>query len=141
MPQQLTIPSRTENLREVRDFVAGLARDVGFEEDIVGMIALAVDEACTNIIKHGYRYAADKQIEIHVETSNGTFEISIVDEGKSFDPSVIHSPNMKDYLTHYRHGGLGLHLMRSLMDNVDYKTSGTRNVVRMIKRIPHRKTA
>ncbi len=140
MSTTITISSRTENLRQAREFVAGLARDFGFDEEIVGMIALAVDEACTNIIKHAYQFAKDHSIEIMVDTDNGAFEIRISDDGRSFDPSVIQTPDMKEYLTHFRHGGLGLHLMRSLMDRVDYKSQGNRNVVRMVKQLPMKKT-
>jgi len=136
MSVQLIIPSRTESLHQARDFVSEQAREVGFDEELVGMIALAVDEACTNIIKHAYQYAKDRQIEIRIEKKNGSFIISIADEGKSFDPSEIHTPDMKEYLSHFRRGGLGLHLMRSLMDKVDYDSTGNKNVVRMIKSLP-----
>ncbi len=141
MSVQLTIPSRTESLHQARDFVADQAREVGFDEELVGMIALAVDEACTNIIKHAYQYAKDQHIEINIEKMNGSFIISIADEGKSFDPSIIHAPDMKEYLSHFRRGGLGLHLMRSLMDKVDYNSNGKKNVVRMIKSLPTKKSA
>jgi serine/threonine-protein kinase RsbW len=141
MSEQLVIQSRTEHLREARDFVAGLARDFGFDEEMVGMISLAVDEACTNVIKHAYQYASDKKIVIHVSHKNGAFEIQIKDEGKSFDPAIIQSPNMKEYLSHFRRGGLGMHLMRSLMDNVEYKSNGNNNVVRMVKYLSDKKPA
>lgn len=141
MSEQLTIQSRTEHLREARDFVAGQARDFGFDEEMVGMITLAVDEACTNIIKHAYQHASDKRIVISIAQKNGAFEIAIADEGKSFDPTGVQSPNMKEYLSHFRRGGLGMHLMRSLMDNVEYKSNGKNNVVRMIKYLPDKKPA
>jgi serine/threonine-protein kinase RsbW len=53
-PQHLTIESRTERLIEVRDFVSTAAREFGFTDEEVSKIALAIDEACTNIIKHAY---------------------------------------------------------------------------------------
>lgn len=105
------------------------------------MISLAVDEACTNVIKHAYQYASDRKIVILVSHKNGAFEIQIKDEGKSFDPANIQSPNMKEYLSHFRRGGLGMHLMRSLMDNVEYKSNGNNNVVRMVKYLSEKKPA
>jgi serine/threonine-protein kinase RsbW len=130
----LTVKSRTEKLIEVRDFVSSAARDFGFEEEAVNKIALAVDEACTNIIKHSYKFATDKDIHVTVMTVGGKFEVRIQDQGKSFDPETVKAPNMKEYLHQYRRGGLGMYLMRSLMDKVEYIVSpGTMNEVRLVK--------
>lgn len=131
---ELTIQSRTENLRRVRDFVSDAARTVGFDDESVQKIALAVDEACTNIIKHSYHFAADKDIEISIMTSDGIFEVVIADKGSSFDPRRVEIPDMKEYIRKYRRGGLGMVLMRSLMDVVEYKTyPGAKNTVRLVK--------
>jgi serine/threonine-protein kinase RsbW len=134
---RLTILSQTERLSEVRDFVSAAARNYGFDEESVNKIALAVDEACTNIIKHAYGNASDKRIDVTVTTQNGTFEITIAHNGKSFDPQLVRPPDMREYLTHFRRGGLGLHLMRSLMDGVEYRSlPGQRSEVHLIKRRP-----
>ena len=95
---RLTIQSQTENLRLVREFISKNARDFGFDEESVDKISLAVDEACTNIIKHSYEYASNKDIEIVVMTRPGQFEIIISDRGKSFDPSMVKIPDMKEYI-------------------------------------------
>lgn len=129
----------TERLCHVREFVSNEARKRGFDEESVNKIALAVDEACTNIIKHGYKYATDRQIEICIATNNGGIEIEISDNGMSFDPDSVEKPNMKEYLSHYRRGGLGMYMMRSLMDKVEYKAyPGKKNVVRLVKYFPEK---
>ncbi len=98
---------------------------------------LAVDEACTNIIKHAYGYAGNRDIDVEVLTNSTRFEVIITHNGKSFDPSVVKSPDMKEYFRKYQRGGLGIHLMRRLMDEVTYETlPDKRNVVRMIKLLP-----
>jgi serine/threonine-protein kinase RsbW len=128
------IESRTERLIAVRDFVSAAARECGFPDDEVSKIALAVDEACTNVIKHAYRNDPTKQISVTVKSRDRGLEIVIADTGTAFDPTRIQSPNMKEYLSHYRHGGLGMYLMKSLMDKVEYKIdTGRRNEVRMTK--------
>src|SRR5579862_4034344 len=131
----LTIKSRTERLSEVREFVSAAAREFGFDEEAVNKIALAVDEACTNVIKHSYKYATDKDIRIRIVTNAVTFEVRIQDQGLSFDPETIKKPDMKEYLAHYRRGGLGMYLMRSLMDDVEYIGSPEMNEVRLMKRL------
>ncbi len=136
---QLKIKSQTEKLHLVRDFVSEAAREFGFDEETVSKIALAVDEACTNIIKHSYNYASNKDIEVKILTTNGTFEVVISHSGKSFDPAAIKAPDMREYLSHYRHGGLGMHLMRSLMDKIEYKKfSEEKSEVHLVKNMSSR---
>ena len=128
------ILSRTDNLLEVRIFVDESARAFGFSDEEVSNIILAVDEACTNIIKHAYHNASDKEIEISIYHDNHSFEVRIYDNGNSFDPAMIQPPNLKDHLGHKRRGGLGVYLMKRLMDKVEYNFhQGKRNEVRLIK--------
>jgi serine/threonine-protein kinase RsbW len=132
-PQNLTIESRTERLIEVRDFVSTAAREFGFSDEEVSKIALAIDEACTNIIKHAYAFDPTQQIAITVRGNETTFEVLISDRGRQFNPSNIPSPDMKEYLSHFRRGGLGVYLMRSLMDKVEYSIRPGQNEVRLVK--------
>ncbi len=135
--QTLKIDSKTDQLVAVREFVSQAAYASGFNDEDVSKIALAVDEACTNVIKHAYRFERDKKITISVHADHGKFEISIVDNGKQFDPSKVEAPDMKEYLSTYRRGGLGVYLMKSLMDKVEYDIEpGKRNQVRLTKHIP-----
>ena len=95
---------------------------------------LAVDEACTNIIKHAYQYATDQEIEVSVFPNHDSFEISIYDSGRSFDPAEIREPDLKEHIGHRKRGGLGVYLMKKLMDKVEYNFhKGKRNEVRLIK--------
>ncbi len=132
-----TIESRTENLRAVRELIGGAARDFGFSEEDSSKIALTVDEACTNIIRHAYHNRSDKSIEITVNAEMETFEITIIDSGDSFDPETLRPINLKEHLTSFRRGGLGVHLMRTLMDDVKYRSvAGNKNEVRLTKHLP-----
>ncbi len=137
----LTVQSQTEKLYLVRDFISGAAREFGFDNESVDKITLAVDEACTNVIKHSYKLATDQEIEITIDTRNGAFEVVISDRGISFDPDAIHNPDMKEYLRQYKKGGLGMYLMRSLMDKIEYKSyAGKKNEMRLIKYLPVKKS-
>jgi serine/threonine-protein kinase RsbW len=136
-PISKTVQSRTDKLSEIREFVAGLARRYGFAEEDVANIVLAVDEACTNIIKHAYQFAPDKSIEVTVVLRGTSLEITVQDDGRSFDPATLHAPDLKEHLTHYRRGGLGVYLMKKLMDEVEYRMQpGKKNLVRLVKRLP-----
>lgn len=127
---------------EVREFVMRAARDFGFSDEESSKIVLAVDEACTNVIKHAYQNAPDKKIQIDITSEHDTFQVSIIDDGKSFNPNTTKLPDLKQHLTHFRRGGLGVYLMRTLMDKVEYSYSpGKRNVVRLIKYLTPDKAA
>ncbi len=130
----LVIPSQTERLKEVREYISGAAQQFGFTEDDTNKIVLAVDEACTNIIKHAYAFRADHTIKLSIQTRGSVFEVTITDQGKPFDPSHIPQPDMKEYLTHFKKGGLGMYLMKTVMDKVEYDFKpGPVNKVRLTK--------
>jgi len=131
---RLRIPSRTENLEIIREFVSKIARNAGFSEEDVGKIQLAVDEACTNVVKHAYDGDTQKPIDVAVRLDYDRLTIVVTDEGKGFDPKAVEISDIAEYLAELRVGGLGIYLIRSLMDEVEYSIQpGVRNQVRMVK--------
>jgi serine/threonine-protein kinase RsbW len=136
------IISKTDNLIEVREFIGAVARRLGFDEEEAANIVLAVDEACTNIIKHAYQFAPDKEIEISVVPNKRFFEVRIFDSGRSFDPTTLRPPDLKSNLGKSRRGGLGVYLMKRLMDKVEYRFQpGKRNEVYLVKYLSHSPSA
>ena len=132
---QLRIPSQSDNLELIRCFICKVAEKVGFSEEEVGKIELACDEACANVIKHAYNESyPEKSLDIAIKIGYRKFTVIVTDHGMGFDPKIIHSPDMKEYLATLKVGGLGIYLMRTLMDEVDYDIQpGVRNQVRMVK--------
>ncbi len=130
---KLKIPSDTENLEIIRKFVAGIARKVGFKNDDIHKIELAVDEACTNVIQHAYKNQKKQSIDIAIKLDFQKFSIVITDKGEGFDFQEIDIPQMDEYLAELRVGGLGIYLMKTLMDEVNYKKTNGKNQVRMVK--------
>jgi serine/threonine-protein kinase RsbW len=133
---ELRVQSKTENLSEIRDFVSVNALDAGIPEATVEKIILAVDEACTNIIKHAYQHSPEGKIIIKVEYDREKFTVTIIDYGNSFDPDKVPLPDLQKYYREHRVGGLGMYLMKSLMDDVTYTTvPGKYNQVLLSKKI------
>ena len=131
---RLRLPSRTENLELIRDFVSKIARNAGFSEEEVGKIQLAVDEACTNVVKHAYNGDTRKPIDVAVRIDYDRLTIVVADEGKGFDPKAVEISDLSEYLAELKVGGLGIYLIRTLMDEVEYDIRpGVRNEVRMVK--------
>lgn len=130
----LQILSRTENLQLVREFIAERARGSGFDDATVQDIVLAVDEACTNIIRHGYEGKPDETIEVVVHTLENAFEVCIFDRGKTFDPATVKPPDIQKNADRKTRGGFGLYLMKKLMDDVEFRfLPGAPNELRMRK--------
>ncbi len=132
--QTVRYPAKYEFLNEIRNFVAEAARDGGFDDKEIYSVQLAADEAASNIIEHAYEGVADGQIELTCEMRGMELIISMQDHGKSFDSKKVKSPNLKTDLSERQIGGLGIYLMRKLMDEVNYRSSGAGNLLTMIKR-------
>ncbi len=133
---EIKLPIDTVNLEIIRNFVANIALNMGFSEENVHRIELAVDEASTNVIKHAYKKANrdQKLIAVRVTTYPDRLQIEVVDTGKGFNPEKVKTPSMDLYLKKMKRGGLGLYLIKTLMDKVEYEIKpGVRNKVRMIK--------
>jgi serine/threonine-protein kinase RsbW len=139
---KLKIPSVTENLYLIREFVIKIASKAGFSVEIQEQIALAVDEACTNVIKHAHKFNARRAIDIDVVLDSQKMTVRIIDKGKGFDVDKLQTPDLEKYAKESRHGGLGIYLMKTLMDDVQYEFNpGIKNQVQMTKFYQSQKSA
>ncbi len=131
---QVRLPSHTDYLDLIRDFVSRLARESGFDEENIYKISLAVDEACTNVIRHAYGPKGHNFVEVEVEADDIRFTVIVADSGKGFDASLIREPDIKVNMARHKFGGFGLYLMKTLMDEVTFSMNpGVRNEVRLTK--------
>lgn len=117
------ILSNTEHLHPLRFFVSAAAKQFGFSDDECSNIVLAVDEACTNIIRHAYHGERNREIEIVIEGNGKQFDIHIYDSGDTFDPESLRPVNLRKYVSSFKRGGLGVYLMKALMDGIEYRSS------------------
>lgn len=127
--------AKFEYLDEIREFVGAIARDGGFSDKDVYNIQLATDEAASNIIEHAYENITDGMLELSCGMRDDLMTIVLIDHGESFDPSEIPLPDLKADLSDRKIGGLGIFLMRKLMDEVHYEVKPNKgNILTMIKR-------
>ena len=134
---QLTIANEVASLVQVRAEVTEAVRVGGFPESYINRLLIAVDEAVTNIIEHGYEGTAAGQgkIDISIEVDPDIFSITITDQGESFDPRSMSDLDIERHVAAGRSGGLGVFLIRKIMDVVDYHhETGRHNRLMMIKR-------
>jgi serine/threonine-protein kinase RsbW len=98
-------------------------------------VNLALDELVTNTILYGFEDPAEQWFRVRVEVSGSELLGELVDEGRHFNPLEVPAPNLEASLRDRELGGLGLHLVRSLMDRLDYRREGAKNVLTLMKRI------
>ena len=133
--QSVRFLAKFEFLDEIREFVGNIAREGGFEPKDVYNIQLATDEAASNIIEHAYEGVADGILDLSCGMQSDAIKIVLIDYGVPYDPSSIPIPDIKADLSERKIGGLGIFLMRKLMDEVHYDPrSDKSNVLTMIKR-------
>jgi anti-sigma regulatory factor (Ser/Thr protein kinase) len=133
--QSVQFSAKFEFLDEIREFVGDIARHGGFGDKDVYNIQLAADEAASNIIEHAYEGVSNGLLELSCGMQGDIITIILVDHGESFDPSVIPLPDIEADLSDRKIGGLGIFLMRKLMDEVHYEAKPDKNnVLTMTKR-------
>lgn len=119
----LTVPGRYEEIQKICQFVADGAVESGLNETAVFHIELACDEACTNIIEHAYGGEDKGDINISWQLKDAAFTITFHDNGRSFDPDAVPKPTLPPTppdIDNVKVGGLGIHFMRQLMDDVHF---------------------
>lgn len=131
---ELCVTSKLDNLVQIAEFVSGLAASWGMHDDDVFAVQMAVDEACTNSIEHAYGGRDDGQVHVCCFVEDDEFVVRITDFGESFDPTSVAPPDIDAPLEEREIGGLGLFLMRKLMDSVEFLPSASGNQVIMRKR-------
>ncbi|MCC6260413.1 MAG: ATP-binding protein [Anaerolineales bacterium] len=131
---KITYPAKFEFLDEIREFVAEVARAGGFTEKEIYSLQLAADEAASNIIEHAYVGVTDATLDLNCELQGDAIVITMRDQGAPFNPAKVKQPNLKAKLSERQIGGLGVYLMRKLMDEVHYESKGKTNTLTMIKR-------
>lgn len=131
----IQLNSDLEHVDLAREFVAEIARTVPMNPREIYDLELVVTEALTNVVEHAAGGDDGMAVELTVSHEQDAFTILITHAGRDFDPSAHQDPVMKDYLAERRVGGLGLFLIKKLMDEVEYSTGedGKRHI-RLVKR-------
>jgi serine/threonine-protein kinase RsbW len=131
MNRTLTVPGRYEHLEHICRFIAEAAEAAQLSDRESAHCQLAVDEACTNIIEHGYEGEGLGEISLTCDIQPRQLAITIRDHAKRFDSSAVRTPDLKVPLEEMRVGGLGLYFIRNVMDAVefDYVDGGNRLVL------------
>lgn len=122
--QSLKIANETRHLASVREAVHEVVVRGKFPPELLNKVTLAVDESVTNVMEYAYEDDLEGElfIEIALEATPERFRAVICDRGKTFDPTAVPLPDLKAHVDEGRRHGLGIFLMRQIMDEVTYTT-------------------
>ena len=130
---QITRAAELESLSVFRQFISDCCSKQNVPDETVFDLKLAVDEACTNIIEHGYKGMDPGSIILSFRIEPDRILVSITDFGHVFEPIEAPRPDVEAALDDRPLGGLGLYLIYQTMDNIDYQSSEEGNTLMFTK--------
>lgn len=125
-----------ENLKGVRDFIRKSLRAHVTSEVTLNEIILALDEMCSNLMIHAHHCNPDHFLELSIDIpEKGKLIFEIMDDGEMFNINQFHQPEIDNLIHDKRKGGLGIRLVKSIMDDVQYLSRNGRSICRLSKQV------
>lgn len=124
---KMHVQGSSETLSLIRRVLAACVQHLNLSAALLNDIKLATTEACTNVIKHAYKFDDSMSFDLEIKTSEEILVVEVFYEDPEFVPENIPIPNLKEI----KEGGLGVFIIRNIMDHVDYQTEGSSGRVRL----------
>lgn len=125
-----------ENLKGVRDFIRGSLKENGVPDLQISEMVLALDEMCSNLMIHAHHCNPDDLFDLHIIVEkNKPVVFEIIDDGNAFDINQFSEPELGNLVNEKRKGGLGIRLVKSIMDKIEYQSRSGKNICRLIKHV------
>jgi serine/threonine-protein kinase RsbW len=132
---KVTVKNRRSEIARVGRLVEGFGEAQGVPPDLIFKVNLALDEIMTNIVLHAYDDPGDHDIRLELDLAENALTITVEDDGRPFDPLSVPPPDLELDAESRGIGGLGLHIVRSIMDGVEYHRDGRLNRLVMVKNV------
>lgn len=130
------VPCQKEMLKDIRTFVKEVLNKNGLSEVDVSTLVLAIDEVCANLIIHSHKCNASDSIELEIKfTKNNEVVFSIIDKSEMFNINKYEEPCIDDIIKKRRKGGVGLILVKRIMDDIQITTDRKKHICRLSKKI------
>ena len=130
----IKLPARLENLGRWTEAASECAREQGFDRKKIGRIELALEEALVNICNYAYPEEPG-DVEVNCQEDDSRFIIEIIDSGNPFDMTSLPAPDLPSSIEERKIGGLGIFLIKKMVDDVRYRREGNFNILKLtIKR-------
>jgi serine/threonine-protein kinase RsbW len=135
----IQIHNKIPQIEQVCQIVQDFSKQHSISDEIIFTVHLALDEILTNIIRYGYSDNADHLIDIEYMLSNDHLNLKIVDDSNPFDPESAPPPDIDAGLKERKIGGLGIYLIKNLVDKIDYSSKNGKNTLILTKHFEHDK--
>lgn len=135
LERTLTLPSNVQIVPQLNIFVDEICESLGFTPKVTMQMNLAVEEAVVNVMKYAYPSATKGEVTIEAHADNETLKFTITDHGIPFDPTTFEEVDTTLSTEERPIGGLGIHLIRKMMDSINYNRIDDQNVLTLIKRL------
>lgn len=133
MKHSITIPCAKSNLQQVRNFIIDILKAENLSDLEVHSMVLAVDEVCANIIIHSSNCSPDQTMEVIMEVMDDRIVYEIIDNGVGFDIRQYPEPDINEIIKTKRKGGVGLMLVKRIMDEIDFYKRKENSIVKLTK--------
>jgi serine/threonine-protein kinase RsbW len=133
--QRLELGSDLSEINRLRELVEQFGSRHGLSSDIVYQLNLALEEIVTNIISYGLEDREGHFVGVELRIDGDEVSAQVEDDGAPFDPTELPPPDIEAPIEQRRVGGLGIHLVRELMDDLAYSRTGNKNILTLRKRM------
>jgi serine/threonine-protein kinase RsbW len=133
MKHRLNIACQTSALSELRSFLQRSLVGVSLSEIEKHQVTLAVEEVCANLIIHSHDCNPQDYIQLEIQDSAQKLIFEISDQGKAFNILTYEAPDLKKVMVEKRKGGLGIILVKKIMDEIEFESENGTNTCRLIK--------
>jgi serine/threonine-protein kinase RsbW len=133
--RRISVPGQSVQLPVLTQFLQSFWSAAGLPPDEALSFELALEEVFINVAMHGAPEGCVPLVELRVALDDDTVTLTIEDDGSAFDPLLLPAPDVTASLNERGVGGMGVFLVRKMMDSIEYRRVGTRNQLRMAKYI------
>jgi serine/threonine-protein kinase RsbW len=133
--QTLKLRNKLDELSTINGFLEKLADEWGMPISLTMTLNLVLEEAFTNVVNYAFDDDKEHLVEIVIEKYDDALVIKVIDDGKPFDPTKTSSPDISLSAQDRAIGGLGIFLIRKMMDDVSYQREAAKNILAMKKEI------
>ena len=135
LTEVLSLKNDIHEVSKLNAFQKSFYEKLNIEKSLARRLQLAVEETVVNVIDYAYPIGINGDITVKMMWNGNTLKIVVVDTGVMFDPTLVETPDTSLMVEERRVGGLGIHLVRKLMDSVNYEREDGKNILTLVKTI------
>ena len=135
LQRNLTLPNDINTIPQLNEFIDAVCEELEIDMALAMSLNLAMEEAVVNVMDYAYPEGTEGEVDIEAIADEAQLHFTISDSGKPFDPTAKEEVDTTLSAEERPIGGLGIHLIRQLMDNISYERKDGKNILRLSKNI------